>query len=88
MLSVMTLTPEASDMHTAICGCMSVGKPGYGIVLTLARRMTPVRCTRMASSYSAIFTPISRSLAEMQSICLGMTFWMSTSPPVAATAAI
>ena len=65
---------------------MSVGKPGYGIVLTLARCRRCVDSTRMESSYSVTRAPISRSLAVMQSRCLGMTFSMSTFPPTAAAA--
>ena len=58
------------------------------MVFTFTRFRGPFRRTRTASSRSSTSTPISTSLAVMQSRCLGMTFWMSTSPPAAATAAI
>ncbi len=61
--------PSASAIHTAICGCMSVGKPGYGMVFTFERRSRWSASTRIASSYSVTFAPISRSFAVMQSRC-------------------
>ena len=47
-------------------------------VLTLVRCRGPDRDTSRVSSSSSTVTPISVSLAEMQSMCLGMTFLMST----------
>ena len=44
--------------------------------------------TRTASSYSITVHPISISLAEIHSKCLGITFLIKTSPPVAAAAHI
>ena len=87
VLGVTMLVPEARESATVICGCISVGKPGYGRVLTLTRDSGPRRVTRTASSCSSISTPISLSLAVMQSRCLGMMFLMSRLPPAAATAA-
>ena len=37
MPSVMTLAPFARQSAAANWGCMSVGKPGYGMVLMLTR---------------------------------------------------
>ena len=69
-----------------ICGCMSVGKPGWGWVFTLHLRRGLSHTTRTVSSPSSTVTPISSSLAEMDSRCLGVTFRTVTSPPVAAAA--
>lgn len=54
MLSVMMLVPSAMESKTAAWDCMSVGKPGCGMVLTLQWRRGPVRRTRMESSNSSI----------------------------------
>ena len=48
----------------------------------------PSRTIRTASSYSSTFTPISSSLAVMDSKCFGITLRTVTSPPVAAAATI
>ena len=42
----MMLVPRARHIRTPVCGFISVGKPGYGIVLTLVRRSSPVRPER------------------------------------------
>ena len=36
MLSFITLVPSEIAKTTPICGCKSVGKPGYGKVLIVA----------------------------------------------------
>ena len=56
------------------------------MVFTLAFCKGPVRRTRRVSSRSSTSTPISTSLAVMQSMCLGMMFFTRICPPVAATA--
>ena len=76
------------ESSAAICGCMSVGKPGCGIVFTLHLLSGPSQRTRTASSYSTTVTPISISFAVMDSRCFGVTFFTSTSPRVAAAAAM
>ena len=88
MPSVMVLVPLATLSSTPIWGCISVGKPGWGMVLILVGRMSPVRVTRTASSNSCTSAPQRRSLAVMGSRCLGVTFLIRTSPPVAAAATI
>ncbi len=35
MVSVITHVPSETVMSAIICACMSVGKPGYGAVVTL-----------------------------------------------------
>ena len=67
---------------------MSVGKPGYGMVLMFTRRRLPLLLTTTESSYATTVTPISRSLALMLSRWRGMTLVMRTSPPAAAQATI
>ena len=82
------LVPSARQSAVVIWGCMSVGKPGYGMVLILVRVSRPSRRTSTESSNSVTSTFISLSFAVMHSRCLGMTFLTSTEPPQAATAAI
>ena len=52
ILSVTMLEPLASASATAICGCISVGKPGYGSVLTLVLPISPSAITLIQSSPS------------------------------------
>ena len=52
MDSVTTEVPSARARVTDICGCMSVGKPGYGSVFTSVGCCTGAPTTRTASSYS------------------------------------
>ena len=80
------LVPWAMDSSVVIWGCISVGKPGWGMVFTLHLRRGRWQYTRTVSSPSSTVTPISTSLAEMDSKCLGVTFFTVTSPPVAAAA--
>ena len=54
MLSVMTLVPVESANVIAICGCISVGNPGYGSVLIFVLVKRSFTTTRTASSYSSI----------------------------------
>ena len=82
----MTLAPLARQSAAANCGCISVGKPGYGMVLMLTRRRRPELLTVTQSSPAMTVTPISRSLAEMDSRWRGMTLFILTSPPAAAAA--
>ena len=50
MLSVTMLVPFASPRITVICGCISVGNPGYGSVLTCVLISRLFAVTRTASS--------------------------------------
>ena len=86
MLSVMVPTPSARHSATPIWGCMSVGKPGYGRVLTLQEYSVGRPTTRMESPCSITSQPISISLAEMASMCWGMMRFTVTSPLVTAAA--
>ena len=88
ILSVMTLVPCDSASVTAICGCISVGNPGYGSVLICVALNRPSAMTRTASSYSITRAPISFNLEEIASKCFGITFLMSTFPLVAAAIVI
>ena len=88
MLSVTMLMPPAVDSTVVIWGCISVGKPGWGRVFTLHLRNCRSQNTRTLSSPSSTVTPISTSLAEMDSKCLGVTFFTVMSPWVAAAAII
>ena len=88
IVSVTVLPPFAVLRMTVICGCISVGKPGYGRVLIRVRFSSPDAVTRTASSYSVTVQPISRSFELMHSRCFGITFLTRMSPRVAAAAAI
>ena len=88
MLSVTILVPWASARTTAICGCISVGNPGYGNVLTLVLLRLPLLITLTQSSPSITSQPTSISLADNDSRCLGITSLTTTSPRVAADANI
>ena len=88
MLSVTILVPWLIASVTTICGCISVGYPGYGSVFTCVHFKLSVPITRTASSYSSIVQPISKSLAVIASKCFGITFFTRTSPRVAAAAHI
>ena len=86
MLSVTVLVPSAIPKSTAICGCISVGKPGYGSVVTCVCFKCPSDITLTESSNSSTWQPTSNSFAVVASRCFGMTSFTSTLPPVAATA--
>ena len=88
ILSVIVLVPLQSASVTPICGCISVGNPGYGSVFTCVLVRSPLDTTRTASSNSSTSQPISSSLAIVASKCFGMTFNTVTSPLVAAAANI
>jgi UDP-N-acetylglucosamine 1-carboxyvinyltransferase len=88
MLSVTMLVPSASARVTVICGCISVGNPGYGRVLMLVCRCFGLPTTRTASSNSTTSQPISNNFAEIASRCFGITFLTVISPRVAAAAHI
>ena len=88
MPSVMMEVPFASVSSTLIRGCISVGKPGCGMVLIFSGSMSPVRETRTESSYSSTCAPAFSSLEVMGSRCFGITFLMSTLPPVMAAPTI
>ena len=88
MLSVTMLVPVARASVTAICGCISVGYPGYGKVFTCVLRSFFAEITRTASSNSSTSHPISSNLAVIASRCFGITFLIRISPRVAAAANI
>ena len=50
--SVMTEVPFARHRSVPIGGCISVGKPGYGSVLTFTRRSVLAPLTSTESSFS------------------------------------
>ena len=73
----------------AVIGCCrSVGKPGYTCVLMLIGRSLPSARTRILSSASFTCTPISKSFAVSDSMCVGIAPRIITSPRVAAAAII
>lgn len=82
MLSVTMLVPDARASATAICGCISVGYPGYGKVFTCVLRSFFAEITRTASSNSSTSHPISSNLAVIASRCFGITFLIRISPRV------
>ena len=88
ILSVTILVPLHKASVTPICGCISVGNPGYGNVFTCVLLKSPFDTTRTASSNSSTSQPISRSFAIVASRCFGITFNTVTSPFVAAAANI
>ena len=87
-LSVTVLVPSAIPKRTAICGCISVGKPGYGSVVTCVWCSFPSEIIRTASSNSSTLQPASKSFAVVASKCFGITSLTRTFPPAAATANI
>ena len=88
ILSVTVLVPSAMPRTTVICGCISVGNPGYGSVV-ICVWVNPLLATmRTASSNSSIIHPASISFADVASKCFGITFFIKTSPFVAAAAHI
>ena len=82
----MILVPLHKASVTPICGCISVGNPGYGRVFTCVLVRSPFDTTRTASSNSSTSQPISTSFAIVASKCFGITFSTVTSPLVAAAA--
>ena len=88
ILSVIVLVPFASASTTPICGCISVGYPGYGNVFTCVLVRRPLATTRTASSNSSTSHPISTNLEIVASKCFGITLSTVTSPRVAAAANI
>ena len=88
MPSVTMEVPFASVSSAVISGCISVGKPGCGIVLSLSGFSSPVRVIRSASSNSSTSQPAARSLAVIGSMCFGITLCSVMSPFVIAAATI
>ena len=85
ILSVTILDPSDNANNVANCGCISVGKPGYGnVLICVGPKRSSIPTTRTASSYSSTVAPISTSFALIASKCFGITFLISTSPFVAA----
>ena len=85
--SVMVLTPAAWVMSTMYWACMSVGKPGWGRVVTLAACSVRGERTRRLSGPSSIRRPVSRSFSITASRCGGWQSRTSISPPAIAQAA-
>ena len=69
------------------CACMSVGKPGYGAVRTLAALRPFARRTRSVVALAATSAPASASLSITASSVSGRAPTIVTSPPAAAAAA-
>ena len=86
IFSSTVLVPCATHNRADKGCCKSVGKPGYGCERTAQCRGRFCMETRMQSSPSSTCTPISSNFAEMESICMGITFCINTSPRVAAAA--
>lgn len=74
MLSFIVLLPSAIERTTPICGCKSVGKPGYGKVFTVALFGLLLQATLIESPKSSTTPPISNILAVTQSKCSGIQF--------------
>ena len=88
ILSAIVLVPSHNASVTPICGCISVGNPGYGSVFTCVLWSLFFATTRTASSNSSTSQPISSSFAIVASKCFGITLSTVTSPIVAAAANI
>ena len=84
----MILVPFDRANVTPICGCMSVGNPGYGSVFTCVLFKRLFATTLTASSNSSTWHPISSNLEIVASRCFGITFNTVMSPFVAAAANI
>ena len=74
MLSVTMLAPFAHVRTAAIWGCISVGKPGCGLVFMLVPKYSGPPMTLTASSNCSTCTPILTSFWVMGSRCFGITF--------------
>jgi hypothetical protein len=88
MDSVMALVPAAWVMIVMYCACMSVGKPGYGMVVTSEDRSVRGARTRRLSGPSSMRMPVSRSLSITALRCTGWQLRISMSPPATAQAAM
>ena len=88
MLSFIVLLPSAIERTTPICGCKSVGKPGYGKVFTVALFGLLLQATLIESPKSSTIPPISNILAVTQSKCSGIQFFINISPLEATAASI
>ena len=80
------LVPSANIWIAVICACMSVGKPGCGIVLTSVgfRCFGPI--TRMPFSSSSMIAPISVNLEISGRLCSEIASSIKTLPSVIAAA--
>ena len=81
MVSVMTLSPRAVHISTRNCACMSVGKPGWGAVVTFTPRRGPFRRTRTLWPSLAISTPAARIFTTSASMSESSAPSRMTSPP-------
>ena len=84
----MVLMPAACVISAMYCACMSVGKPGWGSVVTLEACSVRGARTRRLSGPSSMRTPVSRSLSMTARRCAGRQLRISTSPPAMAQAAM
>ena len=82
------LVPLAKDKTTPICGCKSVGNPGYGNVLILALLGLLLHQTLILSPLSSTFPPTSIILAVIDSKCFVIQFFNNKSPLVATAASM
>ena len=82
----MTLRPLATDIKTMNCACMSVGKPGYGCVLTSTLLKASPPATVRPLSSTLILAPASFSLSMQASRCAGSQPRSVTCPRVRAAA--
>ena len=86
MVSVITLVPSARPSSVIIWACMSVAKPGNGLVTTSVGRGRPSRWTRMRSVPTSSRAPAASSLSSTAARWSGTTSRTVTSPPVIAPA--
>ena len=85
--STITDVPSATQAAASIWACMSVGKPGWGLVCNCEkarRRSGAARATVLRPSMTR--QPISRSLSQTGTKSQGRTLVSSISPPVMAAA--
>ena len=75
-VSVTTPVPSEMAIIAMNWACMSVGKPGYGIVLMSTDFVRRSHVTRMPLTSSSIVTPASLSLAMTGLRCSLIAFSM------------
>ena len=87
-VSVTTLVPSATNWIAVIWACISVGKPGWGIVFTSVGKICFGPMTRTPPSSSMISAPISINLEINGRLCSEIASAISTLPCVIAAATI
>ena len=88
IVSVTRDWPSARPSSVMTCACMSVGKPGNGLVITSAGPGRSGPRTRTEAAPTSRLTPHSSSLASTAERCSGTSPVTVTSPPVIAPATI